>query len=202
MPRKKSLPPSKLDGVMEMPEPIPTGNLPGTAGKLEDLRSRAKLRQSLFSRRDALESFTHSKVAKDTRNGKPRLLGISADKDVFVGDRGDGKKVAQSHKMMSEFRERSLFTPGGRIKWLRKKAGISIKSMARRTGVSRPALAEIEADRTKPSLYTAIRICEVLGVSLDYLVGRKGPQSPPGPPEPPPFEAGGDPAQVIFATKM
>jgi transcriptional regulator with XRE-family HTH domain len=175
MPRKKMAPPSKLDSCEPRPLPLPTGNLPGTQGKMEDLISRAKHRQGLFNHNDAEESFTHSKVAKDTRNGKPRLLGISADKDVFVADRGDGKKVAQSHNMMSKFRERSLFTPGGRIKWLRLKAGISIKQMSRRTGVSRMALVMIEADKRRPSLYTAIRLCDVLAVSLDHLVGRRDP---------------------------
>lgn len=61
-----------------------------------------------------------------------------------------------------------------KIKEFRLKAGMSQNKLARETGFSVNSIANIERGITKePSIYTIIKIADVIGVSLDELVGRE-----------------------------
>ena len=53
---------------------------------------------------------------------------------------------------------------------LRKSRGLTQENLAERLGVSRQAVARWEAGETTPELKTLIGICEVFGVSADYLI--------------------------------
>lgn len=57
-----------------------------------------------------------------------------------------------------------------RIKEIRKQRGMSQLELAEKAEMSRCALAKIENRKTvNMSAYTAIKIAQALGVSLDYL---------------------------------
>ena len=65
-------------------------------------------------------------------------------------------------------------TMGQRIKIARIKNRITQTRLAERIGISTTALSQIESDETtNPHLSTVIALADALGVSIDYLVGRK-----------------------------
>jgi len=59
---------------------------------------------------------------------------------------------------------------GNRITELRKKKGWSQTELAKQIKVSREAIGKYERDEAQPSVETAKKVADVLGVSLDYLV--------------------------------
>lgn len=60
---------------------------------------------------------------------------------------------------------------GERIKKRRKELGITQQELAAKVGVSRNSLSRIEtADVPNMTVYTAMRIAQVLGISMDFLV--------------------------------
>lgn len=61
--------------------------------------------------------------------------------------------------------------PGPTVARLRLAAGMSQYTLADAAGISRNALMAIEAGRSAPSLETAKRLCEALGVSLAVFDG-------------------------------
>ena len=63
-------------------------------------------------------------------------------------------------------------TTGERIRARRKELGLSTYTLAARAGVYRCSLQRYETDKGDPSLFAAICIADVLGVSLDWLTGR------------------------------
>lgn len=60
---------------------------------------------------------------------------------------------------------------GKRLTDLRKAQGISQTELASRLEIHKNVLGRYERDQAKPSIEIASRIAELLGVSLDYLVG-------------------------------
>ena len=64
-------------------------------------------------------------------------------------------------------------TTGEKIKYHRKKQGLSQKQLAGESGVSTSVLAYYEKDKADPSLFAAACIADVLGLTLDYLAGRE-----------------------------
>ena len=58
-----------------------------------------------------------------------------------------------------------------RLKGLRAAAGLTQDELARRTGVRRLSVSQWECGRRAPSLATARRIAQALGVSVDELAG-------------------------------
>lgn len=64
-------------------------------------------------------------------------------------------------------------TIGESIRKSREKAGLSKKEFSVRSGYNLMAIWRIENGKTTPSIVTAIDFADVLGVSLDELVGRE-----------------------------
>ena len=63
-------------------------------------------------------------------------------------------------------------TFGARLKQLRELAGLSQNALAKRAGISRPIISELESNRRRTtSIETARRLAKALGVTLDLLVG-------------------------------
>lgn len=63
---------------------------------------------------------------------------------------------------------------GNNIKILRQKRGLSLSAMARKCGISKSYLHTVESGKTDNiGIDVAIKICEVLNISLDSLVDRK-----------------------------
>jgi transcriptional regulator with XRE-family HTH domain len=60
---------------------------------------------------------------------------------------------------------------GNRLLEVRKKKSISQEELARQLGTKGPVVGRYERDEAKPSIEVAARIADILGVSLDYLVG-------------------------------
>jgi transcriptional regulator with XRE-family HTH domain len=54
----------------------------------------------------------------------------------------------------------------------RKKLGLTQEQIAKQLGITRSAYTYYETNKTQPSLETAIKLADVMKVSLDYLVGR------------------------------
>jgi transcriptional regulator with XRE-family HTH domain len=63
-------------------------------------------------------------------------------------------------------------TIGERLKRLRELAGLSQGELARRAGVNRPIISDLESNkRQNITLDTARRLARALGVTLDMLAG-------------------------------
>lgn len=64
------------------------------------------------------------------------------------------------------------------IKQARKKMGLNQKEVAAALGVSQPTVSDWEADRKMPTRKNLLRLSELLGVSVDTLLGVEGRQPP------------------------
>ena len=53
---------------------------------------------------------------------------------------------------------------------LRKQKGLSQEELAEQLGVSRQAVSRWELGQTQPDIYNLVQLCELFGVSADYLV--------------------------------
>jgi transcriptional regulator with XRE-family HTH domain len=62
-------------------------------------------------------------------------------------------------------------TFGERISALRKKLKWSQDELAKKVGTSAPIIGRYERNEIKPSIETAKNIADVMGVTLDYLLG-------------------------------
>lgn len=60
-----------------------------------------------------------------------------------------------------------------RIKQLREAAGLSQRELGERIGVSGPAVAMWESGENRPSLTNLEKLADVLGVSIDAILGRE-----------------------------
>lgn len=56
-----------------------------------------------------------------------------------------------------------------RIKQLRKRKGVSLRNLARQSGVGAATLSRIEAGKANPRLSTLLHLAEVLGVFVREL---------------------------------
>ena len=61
---------------------------------------------------------------------------------------------------------------GGLIRALRTQKGLTQKALAEAIGVGDKAVSKWERGLGLPQMETAIRMADVFGVSLDYLMGR------------------------------
>ena len=61
-------------------------------------------------------------------------------------------------------------TFGEKLQDLRRKAGLSQDALAERLEVSRQAVSKWERDETMPETEKVIRVAQLFGVSLDYLL--------------------------------
>lgn len=60
---------------------------------------------------------------------------------------------------------------GKRLTEVRKNKGLSQEDLAKHLGTKSPVIGRYERDEMKPSIDTANKLAEHLGVSLDYLIG-------------------------------
>jgi transcriptional regulator with XRE-family HTH domain len=65
---------------------------------------------------------------------------------------------------------------GMRIRLQRTARSINIIAFAKRIGVTRQHLSNVELGRSSPSLELLVRVAGELGVSVDYLLGRGEPE--------------------------
>ncbi len=59
-----------------------------------------------------------------------------------------------------------------RLRMQRNANGLSREDLAQMLGTSRTVIANWETGRREPSLAGIVRLCNLLGVSADYLLGR------------------------------
>ena len=60
-----------------------------------------------------------------------------------------------------------------RIKELREAAGMSQRELGERSGISGPAVAMWDSGENRPSLTNLEKLADVLGVSIDAILGRE-----------------------------
>jgi transcriptional regulator with XRE-family HTH domain len=72
---------------------------------------------------------------------------------------------------------------GDRLRRARTARGISLRSMARRVGVSPSLISQVETGRAKPSVNTLYALANELGISLDELLFMDAPPVSPLPAE-------------------
>lgn len=60
---------------------------------------------------------------------------------------------------------------GGRVRELRREAGLTLEGLAGRSGVSRAMISKLERGEKNPTLVVAARLAEGLGVTLSRLAG-------------------------------
>lgn len=58
---------------------------------------------------------------------------------------------------------------GERIRFLRKKSGLTLEQFSSRIGISNPALSRIESGKNNPARSTIVSICREFGVSEEWL---------------------------------
>jgi transcriptional regulator with XRE-family HTH domain len=75
-------------------------------------------------------------------------------------------------------------TLGDRIRQARARLRLTQAELARRIGISTTAMNAIESGATDPRVSRVTAMAEVLGVSMDYLVGRTAPGMLPPPRSP------------------
>ncbi len=59
---------------------------------------------------------------------------------------------------------------GQRVRACRKSSGLSLDELARRTGLSKTGLWEIEKGENEPMARTLVVLAKALGVKVDYLL--------------------------------
>jgi transcriptional regulator with XRE-family HTH domain len=59
-----------------------------------------------------------------------------------------------------------------RIKELRKEAGITQEELAKKTGLTRSAIAQYESRNVEPTASAIIKLADYFNVCADYLLGR------------------------------
>ena len=69
--------------------------------------------------------------------------------------------------------EPESITIGDRFKQLRSKMNLTQAEVAPKIGISRAQVANIEGDRSRPSIENFVRAADTFGTSVDYLLGRK-----------------------------
>ncbi|WP_203046626.1 cupin domain-containing protein [Pimelobacter simplex] len=62
----------------------------------------------------------------------------------------------------------------GRLRSARSNAGIGVRELSRRVGISASMLSHIESGRSEPSVATLYALVSALGISLDEVLGVKG----------------------------
>jgi transcriptional regulator with XRE-family HTH domain len=72
--------------------------------------------------------------------------------------------------------ERAEIDLGARLRAERMRAGLSLRELARRLGLTASAVSQFETGKSKPSVGTLFEIVELLGVSLDDML--KSPADP------------------------
>lgn len=70
---------------------------------------------------------------------------------------------------------------GGRLRRARTSRGLSLRTIAKRLGVSPSLISQVETGRAKPSVSTLYALANELGVSLDELLFMDAPPIPPIP---------------------
>jgi transcriptional regulator with XRE-family HTH domain len=63
-----------------------------------------------------------------------------------------------------------------RLKEWRERRGLSLRKLAKMSGVHYVSLVRIEGGRLDPRLSTLLKLCEALHINLVQLVGRTGPK--------------------------
>ena len=64
-------------------------------------------------------------------------------------------------------------TVGERIRKAREEKGWTKTKLAKLSGLARSSIRDYEADKSDPQLFSACCIADALGISLDWLSGRK-----------------------------
>jgi transcriptional regulator with XRE-family HTH domain len=70
---------------------------------------------------------------------------------------------------------------GPRLRYQRKRKGLSQRELAQRVGVTPSAISQVELDQTKPSVSTLLAIVTELDVSLDWIYQNDERERPPLP---------------------
>ncbi|MDD3118272.1 MAG: XRE family transcriptional regulator [Victivallales bacterium] len=60
---------------------------------------------------------------------------------------------------------------GDKLRQVRRRAGMTMKEVAARAGVSESLISQIERDRISPAIDTLLTLAEILHVDMDYLFG-------------------------------
>ena len=79
---------------------------------------------------------------------------------------------------MTEDKRKSVTVKGSLIRYYRKKKKMTQKQLAEAVGVSRAAVYDWEREKYSPEGENLLRLSEVLGVSMDYLVGKTSVPTP------------------------
>ena len=65
-----------------------------------------------------------------------------------------------------------------RMQMLRKKAGLTLKQLGKAVDKAESTISQYESGRREPDNETLLRIADVLGCSVDYLLGREDTKTP------------------------
>jgi DNA-binding transcriptional regulator YiaG len=157
---------ASLDRAAPAPLPIATAAPPGSAGKIEELKRRARGRLSLFARGDAGLDGELALVAEAQRNGAAKVR----DGCHEAVDERDYRKLGREEA--AEKIRTTVASPfAARLRRLRERAGLSRKQLARRAAVSLRCVTFWETGRRRPGFERLRSLAAALGVGVDVLVG-------------------------------
>lgn len=72
-----------------------------------------------------------------------------------------------------------MATPGGRLKFMRKAAGLTQTTVARAVNVTQPAVSQWEKDLWLPDASRQVQLAELVGTTREFLFGgRQAPALP------------------------
>jgi transcriptional regulator with XRE-family HTH domain len=77
---------------------------------------------------------------------------------------------------------------GDRLRRARIARGLTLRTMAKRLGVSPSLISQVETGRAKPSVSTLYALANELGISLDELLFMDAPSTPAGAADPAPLD--------------
>lgn len=132
-------------------DPFPTNFLPGTPEKMAILERRARSGLELFHPLDV--SLCPGRVL---------------DIELFAGNfarKLKGVRIDNENAVVN------VKTLGHRLRQAREGAGLTLKALARRSGLSKNHLSDLErGNRLEPRASTLVLLARTLRLSLDYLL--------------------------------
>lgn len=159
MPRKQSL--ARLDSETPARKPAaPTEALPGSAEKIQVLQARAARREVLFHPQDA--TLVSSNLRHEFQRAKNNA-------DVAV-------RVLREDGTVCEQADLSPHAFGSRLRKFRERFGWSKGELARRSGLTQPAVTLAEQGKRLPTLGALVALADAFGVGVDELLGRRVPR--------------------------
>ena len=148
----------RYESVMPGRAAPPTDAIPGSPQKIEVLAERAANRQELHVTGDVIGDPTRCLWWRQAGNGAKVVDGPREQR----AEPGEGIEALTGAASFGE-----------RLANHRHHAGLTVRALSRRSGISVSYIYQLEAGDRQPTLPVLMLLCDVLGLTLDGLCGRR-----------------------------